>query len=176
MSKNLWWSVLLWCCLISTVFAAHQVLPGLSCARLNQEQQLCFMKLQEGDSQWLVINQTGDNRVLTQQPQSMSWVYDFLISPSQQWLAMISVGEGHPIIDIIELTAFLDNKPPKNLISVNPYPGSIHLDKWRGNRLMVSSDRLIHKQNQELPQVEQFYITIEDTKPITIMPLSSKLR
>jgi hypothetical protein len=99
-----------------------------------------------------------------------------LISPSQQWLAIISVGEGHPIIDIVELPKFLQNNEPKTLLSINPFPGTIDLIKWRANQLVVESDRLISQHNEALARVEKFYVTIDKTNQVSLLPASTKLK
>jgi CTP-dependent riboflavin kinase len=113
------------------------------------------------------------NQLLTPHPASMSQVVDFLISPSQQWLAIISVGEGHPMIDLVELPALLQNNEPKILLSINPFPGTINLIKWWANQLIVESDRLISQHNEALARVKKFYVTIDKTNQVSILPASA---
>jgi len=159
---------LLWCCNIPEIFAAHHLLPGLLCDSLNQTDKLCILNLQQGESQWFLIGAADGNQLLTPHPASMSQVVDFLISPSKQWLAILSVGEGHPIVDIVELTEFLHNHEPKTLISINPFPGTINLVKWQKNQLLVTSDRRISQQNEELSRVEKFYVAIDINHTVRI--------
>lgn len=175
MNKKIWCFLnLLWCCNVTELFAAHHLLPGLLCDSLNQTDKLCILNLQQGESQWFLIKATDGNQLLTPHPASMSQVTDFLIAPSKQWLAILSVGEGHPIVDIVELTEFLHNREPKTLISINPFPGTIHLVKWQQHQLIVTSDRRINQKNEELNQVKKFYVAIDTNHTVRVYPAATR--
>ena len=67
-------------------------------------------------------------------------VVDVQIAPDQQWMAVTSVGEGHPMLELVALTEFLAGKPYRALCTVNPYPGTVYFDRWEAGKLRVVSD------------------------------------
>lgn len=77
-------------------------------------------------------------------PHSMVSVGDFKIAPSEKWLAITSVGEGHPIVDVIVLADALADKATTALRTINPYPGYINIKYW------VANDSLLIESNKDL--------------------------
>lgn len=77
-------------------------------------------------------------------PHSMASVDDFKIAPSEKWLAITSVGEGHPIVDVIVLADALADKATTALRTINPYPGYINIIHW------VVNDSLLIESNKDL--------------------------
>ena len=67
-------------------------------------------------------------------------VVDVQIAPDQQWMAVTSVGEGHPMLELVALPEFLAGKPYRALCTVNPYPGTAYFDRWEAGRLRLGSD------------------------------------
>ncbi len=133
-------------------WASHEILSGLQCTSISVEEdnnaQLCVINL-FGETEWFIFSNAG-NRRLEIVPNSMSIVSEFIVSPLQQYVAINSVGEGHPIIDFIELKNLLDDKEPNILMSINPYPGVVNMVGWVGERLLITSDSLISDKNQTL--------------------------
>jgi hypothetical protein len=70
----------------------------------------------------------------------MSEVSEVSVSPDRRWLGVISVGEGHPILEIVDLAQWLSSHEYRALKSIDPYPGTINLAGWSGTALLVSSD------------------------------------
>ena len=63
-------------------------------------------------------------------------------SPDGRYLAVLSVGEGHPILDVLSLPRVLEGTHGElPLRTIDPYPGSIELAGWEGTKLKVLSDR-----------------------------------
>lgn len=60
-------------------------------------------------------------------------------SADGRWLAVLSVGEGHPWLEIVDLPA-LRRGEYRAACSVNPYPGVLSLDAWLGETLRIGSD------------------------------------
>lgn len=60
-------------------------------------------------------------------------------SADGRWLAVLSVGEGHPWLEIVDLPA-LRRGEYRATCSVNPYPGVLSLDAWLGEALRIGSD------------------------------------
>jgi len=153
-------------------WASHAILPGLQCASISLEEdnnaQLCVINL-FGETEWFIFSDAG-NRRLKIVPNSMLIVSEFIVSPSQQYVAINSVGEGHPIIDIIELKNLLDDKEPNILISINPYPGVVNMVGWVGEKLLVTSDSLISDKNQILEIEKTFQVDIARRKITVLTP------
>ncbi|HWQ10381.1 MAG TPA: hypothetical protein VN436_14775, partial [Holophaga sp.] len=56
--------------------------------------------------------------------------------------AVVSVGEGHPVLDVLDLARVLaGTHGDHSLLTLDPYPGFIELAGWRGGCLRVRSDR-----------------------------------
>jgi len=90
---------------------------------------------------------------------SLDELYEIAISADNHWLAVSSVGEGHPILDVFDLTAVLaDNDddiahPVAPTASINPYPGGIWINSWDGDKLIIQSDvplETINKKNRRV--------------------------
>jgi hypothetical protein len=63
-------------------------------------------------------------------------------SPDGRYLAVLSVGEGHPVLDLLALPRVLGGSHgERSLRFIDPYPGSIELLGWVGARLRLASDR-----------------------------------
>ncbi len=67
-------------------------------------------------------------------------VADVSVSPDRKWLAVISVGEGHPMLEVVDLLRFTDAHVYEPLASINPYPGTVLLAGWEPQALRVESD------------------------------------
>lgn len=94
---------------------------------------------QEGAS-WQRIR-SGRNLPLAVPPVTLHPV-DLSISPDGRYLAVVSVGEGHPVLDVLDLARVLaGTHGDRSLLTIDPYPGSIELAGWRGGCLRVRSDR-----------------------------------
>jgi hypothetical protein len=71
---------------------------------------------------------------------AMSEVSEVSVSPDHRWLGVVSIGEGHPILEIVDLAKWLSSHEYRALKSINPFPGTINLAGWSGTALLVSSD------------------------------------
>lgn len=61
-------------------------------------------------------------------------------SPDGRYLAVLSAGEGHPVLEVLDLPRLLKGTGGV-LRRIDPYPGSIGVTGWAGPRLRVESDR-----------------------------------
>ena len=59
---------------------------------------------------------------------------------SGEWLAVLSVGEGHPFVEVVPLAPWLDQGRYLAQCTINPYPGTIDVESWNGGSLWLSSD------------------------------------
>lgn len=71
-------------------------------------------------------------------------------SPDGRWLGVVSVGEGHPILEVVDLKSLLGGQGYQVLTTINPYPGTINLQGWTDSALLVTSDMPL----PELPLAE----------------------
>lgn len=67
-------------------------------------------------------------------------VADVRVAPGQQWMAVISVGEGHPMLEVVALSDWIAGQPYRAQCTINPYPGTIHAERWDDGRLGLASD------------------------------------
>jgi hypothetical protein len=67
-------------------------------------------------------------------------VAEIKASPDGRWLALISVGEGHPILEIADLREWRKLDRYQSPCSVNPYPGTISMGDWQAGQLRIESD------------------------------------
>ena len=68
--------------------------------------------------------------------------YELAVSPDGRDLAVVSAGEGHPVLEVLSLERVLDGTHGDHpLWSFDPYPGSLELAGWAGASLRVRSDR-----------------------------------
>ncbi len=103
------------------------------------------------DCDWLVIA----NKQVTHlecQPNSFIQVFEIKASPDGKFLAVMSAGEGHPSLDIVDLQTLVTKHECKTVVSINPYPSYINIEKWSGNKLIVESEMLLtHKIEDNFP-------------------------
>ena len=71
---------------------------------------------------------------------AMRQVSDVSISPDRKWAAVVSVGEGHPMLEVIELERLLAKREFAAMTTINPFPGTIHVQGWSDSALLVTSD------------------------------------
>lgn len=111
-------------------------------------------------AEWNVYSPTGPKKINCDLS-SMIQVTDIKPSPNNKYLAIVSVGEGHPILDVVDLQALLLNQECKAITSINPYPGIINIDRWKEDKLVVTSSVLLtHKIDEQYPI--DFSITSEE--------------
>lgn len=73
-------------------------------------------------------------------------VYQVAISPNDDHIAVLSAGEGHPVIEIFEIeNIFKQGAGCENTIDpisrIDPYPGTIWIEGWESEMLLtVGSD------------------------------------
>ena len=104
----------------------------------------CEVRVQAGDPEsgacWFLACVAEDAVELGCSIAAMNEVADLSVSPDRRWLAVISVGEGHPILEVIDLQVLASAHEYRALASVNPYPGTVNLAGWTAHSLRVSSE------------------------------------
>ena len=99
---------------------------------------------ERGDSQWYLRppGATKEGLVGTNIT-SMGEVHELRPSPDGRYLAVLSVGEGHPELEVVDLPLLVRRGRFKVLRRVDPYPGGVGIDRWDGARLIVGADALL---------------------------------
>jgi len=146
----------------------------------NSKQQkgiLCVIPVKDKEglpsSIWLLIHQKSFYNVeLGRSLAGMSNVSDIKVSADSKYLAIHSVGEGHPIIEVIDLQLLLIEKKVKTLKELNPYPGfMLSIVGWKKNLLVFKSQMLMTHYRDgkidsalQLFSVETFYLNVTTGK------------
>ncbi len=101
---------------------------------------------------WRFLPAGKDEWVQLDINQSMSQLRNLAVSPDRKYLAMLTSGEGHPILDIFDLTGLLEKRAAKPLHTVDPYPGWVEIIGLREGKVAVRSDApLDDPKRAELP-------------------------
>jgi hypothetical protein len=93
-----------------------------------------------------LVSREGELRIGSFTPGSLEEHLDqVLLSPDEVYLAVVSVGEGHPILDICEMESIISAIENGNheveSFNINPYPGGISIVKWADDQhLLLYSD------------------------------------
>lgn len=124
------------CCLLTSLASAGSLLrtplPG-GCtleADVRRDAQPACLRLScnRRSAQTLVCDATA-----------LHQIDQVIPSADGRWLAVLSVGEGHPWLEIVDLPA-LRRGDYRAACSINPYPGVMSLDAWLGGALRIGSD------------------------------------
>lgn len=137
---------------------------------LSENEWLMIIRLRElAESHWFLLS-ASDNQKLGVNISSMIEVADIVASPSGHYLAVISVGEGHPILEVVDAVKLKEQQEYHVIREINPYPGTMTIFKWEGETLIVESDVLLTAQKgadntstsgeELLTEPRQFYINI----------------
>lgn len=100
---------------------------------------------------WYLLGPDSHTRQLGSGLSQLPQVQQIAASPNHAWLAVLSSGEGHPLVEIIDLRQLLETRRYVVLQQINPYPGSIHLNGWQGLRLILSSNAPLARHATDRP-------------------------
>ncbi len=97
---------------------------------------------------WYRIFKNGSVEVIKNIPDvSLYDISQIKISPQDKYMAVLSAGEGHPLVDIFETKKILlqqdglEGAVISPILTVNPYPGGIWINRWETDTLLlVDSD------------------------------------
>ncbi len=92
---------------------------------------------------WFFLKFNSSNRLLGKDLSAMLQISQMEASPDGRYLAVVSVGEGHPILEVMDVPTLVRQQKVKNLVEINPYPGYLSIGRWRGNNLVIESDMLL---------------------------------
>lgn len=112
-----------------------------------------------GEQAWYETLENRPAGVIQTTPKTSAYtVWQIQISPGDTYLAVLSEGEGHPVVDIFEIERiFSRTKNPEKvlpLLSIDPYPGTIWINGWQGDTLLaIKSDVPLDLLNKEAGRV-----------------------
>ena len=141
---------------------------------------LLAFNLDFDEAQWFLFSDY-DNKKLLISPNSMSQISQVILSDEKHLLAVLSVGEGHPLLDLVSISALLSATPEtakqfQPELTINPYPGNINIVSWDDCGLLIETDRLLsYKEHQSYPfhLAESTQYCIE-AKTYNIVPISER--
>ncbi|AVP96543.1 hypothetical protein C7S18_04715 [Ahniella affigens] len=70
---------------------------------------------------------------------AMHQIAELSLAPDGQSLAVLSVGEGHPILEWVALSPLRDQGQYQVLCEQNPYPGTIWLNGWQDGQMKIGA-------------------------------------
>ncbi len=91
---------------------------------------------------WFLLDDTG-NTYLGPISSGFMMISDLKISDDSRYLAVLSVGEGHPLLEVIDISQLVQRKTYQVLQKVDPYPGTLIIDSWKDGQLYLKSDMLL---------------------------------
>ncbi len=124
-------------------------IQGISIETLPLENiGICVVNTNNAGAQWFLVTSTGNQYIGPVSP-GFKTVNMLKASQDGRYLAVHTVAEGHPLLDVIDLQQLLQSKSYQVLHSIDPYPGHVELDEWKGGQLYIKSDMLLTHPDKE---------------------------
>jgi hypothetical protein len=146
---------------------------------IGNDRKLMVVNVEDGINHWYLFETRSNYIYLGDNYSSFSNVDQIKVSKNNKYLAILSSGEGHPALDVIDLKSLIGLRKSKILFAIDPFPGyMIDIINWVDERLIVESDALlthIDKESGRVPEcllfknAERFALTMDDRQ---ILPLS----
>ena len=137
-----------------TVPRAALPFRNIQTVRLNMRSAVGIMVISDerkGQTWYKTDDEWGVTSLQNVPKAGLHSVQKLSVSPDDKMLAVVTVGEGHPYLEVFDLTAILSTRDGDTDISVtplqaiDPYPGGIIVLGWKGEELLVSSDMPLHQ-------------------------------
>ncbi len=123
---------------------------GVLMAPIGNNLILCVINTHhESGACWYILAENGNNQKLGSNLSQLMEVQLLSASPSKKYLAVLSVGEGHPMIEVVDLKLLKDKNKYKTLHIVDPYPGFVSFVGWYGERLILESDMPLNHRGKD---------------------------
>ncbi len=144
--------------------------PGVIFESLpSSDATLCVINLRDAEPQWFLLNSTG-NTPLGALSAAFGYVNTIKASPDGRYLAVISVGEGHPMLEIIELSKLIQQRAYLVVQHIDPYPGVISLEAWEGLQVHVRSNMLLTRLDKSTGRVpDSMVLGWEETFALSVL-------
>lgn len=144
-------------------------LKGVLLQSIGNEELLCVINTEdENGAYWFILKDMGHSREIGHGLSCLLLVDQILPSPDHKYLAVVSVGEGHPLAEVIDLEKLRLQSKYVVLQEIDPYPGVVSLDRWEGSYLIVNSDMPLPQRKENgrvdpdliLPKEEAFSLDV----------------
>jgi hypothetical protein len=134
---------------------------------------------------WYLVEPYGSgNEKIGADLAGMYQISELKASPDKRYLAVLSTGEGHPFLEVVDLALLLSTHKYKRIHEIDPYPGSVWIKNWKGDKLVVGSDMLLNYRGGEenrvpdclrgaFEQEQEFSLSMDSGK---LIPLSADAR
>lgn len=103
----------------------------------------------ESGACWYILAENGNNQKLGSNLSQLMDVQHLSVSPGKKYLAVLSVGEGHPMIEVVDLKLLKEKNKYKTLHVIDPYPGFVGIVGWYGERLILESDMPLNHRGKD---------------------------
>jgi len=114
---------------------------GVFMLTIGNDETLCVINTDyEKGAYWFVIKGAYGNRAIGNNLSQLAEVHQLMLAPDGKYLAVLSVGEGHPVIEVIDLQKLRDKYEYTTLHVLDPYPGVMTIDRWEGSKLIIDSN------------------------------------
>jgi len=133
--------VALLCALGGAVAAGAEESEGPLLVRVSESTKvLVWDRGYESGSCWFVAHGSDDVQELGCGLAGMHQVSAVVPSPDRRWLAVVSAGEGHPLLEVVDLQDLVASRTYRVVTEIEPYPGAVGIERWNETGLVVSSD------------------------------------
>lgn len=142
---------------------------GVLLQPIGNEELLCVINTEdETGAHWFILKDMGRSREIGSNLSCLYQVHKVLPSPDNKHLAVLSVGEGHPLVEVIDLEKLRLQSKYVVLQEIDPYPGAVSIDRWDGSSLIVYSNVPLTQRKEDgrvdpdqiLPQDEAFSLDV----------------
>ena len=142
---------------------------GVLLQSIGDEELLCVINTgNENGAYWFILKDMGRGRELGSNLSCLYQVDHILPSPDNRYLAVLSVGEGHPMVEVIDLEKLRLHSKYAVLQTIDPYPGIVSIDRWDGAHLIVNSNAPLTQRKEDgrvdpdpmLPKDEAFSLDV----------------
>lgn len=134
------WMLLLTAAECSVYDESFLGLEGVELFRLTDGRVLCVVSGgADAQAPWFILARGGECRKIGENLAAMHRVVKVKASSDQNLLAVISAGEGHPVLEVASLPDLLAEGKLRVLREIDPYPGGIEVVGWEGRKLIVES-------------------------------------
>jgi len=124
---------------------------------------VCAVNTLDKGAQWFLLKAQGSmNEFLGTIETAFYMVSSIKASPDDRYLAVLSVGEGHPLVEVIDLPQLLSQHQYTVLHTINPYPGVAYLKGWQGTELQIASDMLLTRRDPATGDVPEEFMLVDD--------------
>jgi hypothetical protein len=150
-------------------------LPGMLLEPLKSPESkmvLCVINTQNDGPQWFVFNADawGQNERLGSFDAALMLITEIKASADGQYLAVLSVGEGHPMLEVIDLPKLLQSKSYSVLQTIDPYPGVVAFQSWNGSQLQIDSDVFLTRRDPKTGRVpDEMTLSTQETFALNVL-------